>query len=135
MKVVIDANIIIAMLVKPGKPIDLFFNIKLEIFAPELLFEELKNNKEEIIRKTKLSEKEFEWLYSVLKNNITIIPEKEFLDYREKAEKICPDPKDIVYFALALYLNCAVWSNEKKLKNQKEVKVYQTHELMRLISE
>jgi predicted nucleic acid-binding protein len=130
MQVITDANIIMAMLVRPGKPIDLFFNSRLSLFAPQLLFEELKSNKEEIMEKSRLNEDEFEWLYVILKHNIKIIPEEEFLKYREKADEICPDPKDIVYFALALYLNCPIWSNEKKLKEQNEVIVYATHDLM-----
>lgn len=45
MQVIVDTNIIIAMLISPGKPIDLFFDNKLHLFAPQLLFEELENNK------------------------------------------------------------------------------------------
>ena len=132
MQVITDANIIIAMLVRPGKPIDLFFDSRLSLFAPQLLFEELENNKEVIIKKSRLNEEEFEWLYTILKHNIEIIPEEEFLRFREKADEICPDPKDIVYFALSLYLNCPVWSNEKKLKEQANIKVYATHDLIEL---
>jgi predicted nucleic acid-binding protein len=132
MQIITDANILIAMLIRPGKPIDLFFDSRLSLFAPRLLFEELENNKEIIIGKSKLNNEEFEWLYSILKNNIEIIPEEEFLRFREKADEICPDPKDSVYFALALYLNCPVWSNEKKLKEQGRINIYATHELMKL---
>ena len=132
MQLVIDANVIIAMLIKPSKIIDLFFNNRLEIFAPELLFEELGNNKEEIIKKSKIAEEWFNLFYTILKHNITIIPEEEFLKYRERAEKICPHPKDVTYFALALHLQCAIWTNETKLKMQEHVKVYLTHELFDL---
>ncbi|MBI2152065.1 hypothetical protein HYU21_05030 [Candidatus Woesearchaeota archaeon] len=38
----------------------------------------------------------------------------------------------MVYFALALKLNCALWSNDKKLREQSEVKVYNTYELVKL---
>ena len=44
----------------------------------------------------------------------------------------CPDPKDIVYFALAIHLRCSIWTNEKKLKEQEEIRVYHTHELIKL---
>lgn len=120
------------MLVKPGKPIDLFFDSRLDLYAPQLLFEEMENNKKEILEKSQLREDEFDWLYRTLQQNITIIPEEEFLRYREKAEEICPHKKDVVYFALALYLQCAIWSNEKVLKKQKNIEIYATHELMRL---
>jgi predicted nucleic acid-binding protein len=67
-----------------------------------------------------------------LKEKIKIIPEEEFLIFRDKAEQLCPDEKDITYFALALYLKCPIWSNERKLKEQNEIKIYATHELIRL---
>lgn len=134
MQIIIDSNVIIAMLIAPGKPIDLFFDTKLSIYAPQLLFEELKNHKKEILEKSRLSEEEFEWLYIILKYNITVIPEEDFLKYREKAEEICPDKKDIVYFALALHLQCPVWSNEKALKQQEHVLVYATHDLIELFN-
>lgn len=79
-----------------------------------------------------MTKKEFDWLLIILRRKIIIVPEEEFLKYREKAEEICPDPKDIVYFALALLLKCSIWTNEKKLKEQDNVKVYSTHELMKL---
>ncbi|MBI3033294.1 PIN domain-containing protein [Candidatus Woesearchaeota archaeon] len=132
MQVIIDANVIIAMLVKPGKPIDLFFDSRLSIFAPQLLFEELEQNKEELMSKSSLIREEYEWLLTILAHSIQIIPEQDFLSYREKADKICPDPKDMVYFALALYLNCPIWTNEKKLKEQNDVTIYATHELIRM---
>jgi predicted nucleic acid-binding protein len=134
MQLIIDANIIIAMLIKPGKPIEVFFYSRLILYAPQLLFQELEKNKAEIIKKSRISKEDFEWLYVILKHNITIIPEDEFLKYREEAEKICPDPKDIVYFALALYLQCSIWTNEKKLKEQEKIKIYHTHELIKALS-
>jgi predicted nucleic acid-binding protein len=35
----------------------------------------------------------------------------------------------MVYHALALKLNCAIWTNDKKLKQQTKIKIYHTHEL------
>lgn len=134
MHVVIDANIVIAMLVKPGKPIDLFFDHRLEIFAPQLLFVELETYRNEILEKSSLSESDSDWLYIILKHNMAVIPEEEFLDKREEAETICPDPKDVVYFALALYLKSAIWTNDKALKCQETIKVYATHELIYLFN-
>ena len=55
MQVITDANVLIAMLIKPGKPIDLFFDSRLSLFSPQLLFEELRNNRREIIKKSKLN--------------------------------------------------------------------------------
>src|SRR3989344_7863142 len=132
MQIVIDSNIIMAMLIRPGKPIDLFFDNRLNICAPLLLFDELENNKDEIKGKSNLKDEEFDWLCVILKHNLRIFPEEDFLKYRDKAEIICPDKKDVIFFALALYLQCPMWTNEKMLKEQDDVIVYATHDLMKL---
>ncbi len=62
MRIIIDANIIISMLIKPGKPIEIIFRDDLEIFAPMLILTELESNKEEIISKSRLNKEEIEIL-------------------------------------------------------------------------
>lgn len=120
------------MLIKPGKPIEVFFRDDLEIFAPKLLLTELENNKEEIISKSRLSKEEIEDFFKIIIQKIKIIPEQDFIKFRAKAEKICPHKKDVQYFALSLSIQCPIWSNEKGLQQQPHIKVYATHELMRL---
>ncbi len=132
MQIVIDANVIISMLISPGKPIDVFFREEMEVFAPELLLKEIENHKTEICEKSRISSDEIEKLFSILKNKLLVVPEEDFLKYRDEAERICPDQKDVAYFALALCIHCPIWSNEKKLKEQDHVKVYSTHELIEM---
>jgi len=76
--------------------------------------------------------KSFFRLIEKLKRRIIIIPLEELIFYVEEAEDLTPDPDDMVYFALALKLNCIIWSNDKKLKEQDKIKVYSTHELSSL---
>jgi predicted nucleic acid-binding protein len=59
------------------------------------------------------------------------MPASEFSKQTKKAKEICPDPDDTEYFALALQLNCPLWSNDKKLKNQQEIRVINTIELLK----
>ena len=130
MKVVIDTNIIMAMLIKPGKPIDLFFNDEFEIYAPFLLIEELIRNNEIILKKSGLHPEEVKRLYLILREKIIFVPEQDFVHLLKAGAAICPDSKDVVFFCLALYLQCPLWSNERF--QQDTVKVYTTHELMNL---
>ena len=51
----------------------------------------------------------------------------------KEAEEISPDEKDILYFALALKLKCGIWSNDKRLKQQDQVRIYSTAELKEII--
>ncbi|TFG23875.1 MAG: PIN domain-containing protein [Promethearchaeota archaeon] len=135
MKLVVDANILFAALIKEGSTAELLISDKLQLFAPEFLFEEFSKYKDLILKKTHRSNKEFNQFLDLLKEQITIVPKKEITPLIEKAEKISPDPKDTIYLALALALNSNVWSNDKKLKEgQKKVIVFSTEELIKKIN-
>lgn len=132
MKLVVDANILFAALIKEGSTAELLISDKLQLFAPEFLFEEFSKYKDLILKKTHRSNKEFNQFLDILKEQITIVPKKEITPFIDKAEKISPDPKDSIYLALALALNSNVWSNDKKLKEgQKKVTILSTEELIK----
>lgn len=67
MQIIMDANPLISILIKPDKPILLLFLEELELVAPELLFEEIENNKDIIIKKSKLTEKDVNEFIQILK--------------------------------------------------------------------
>ena len=129
MDIVIDANILFAALIKEGFSYNIIFSEKFHLFTPEYIFTELDEHKEELIQKTERTAEEFLRLVDILERRITIIPLEEILLYVEEAEKLTPDQDDMAYFALALKLNCAIWSNDKKMKQQDRIEVYNTHEL------
>ncbi len=67
----------------------------------------------------------------MLKERVEIFPMYEFPeDIQSKAEKLAPHSKDSPYFALALYLNCGIWSRERDFKKQDEIKVFNTKDLI-----
>lgn len=133
MDLVVDANILFSVLIKKGKTEELIFETDLHLFAPEFIFEEFENYRREILGKTERTNEEFEELMNILKKKIMAIPNEETDIYIQEAGKICPDKKDIDYFALALKLKCPIWSQDKELKEkQKIVKIYSTEDLANL---
>ena len=132
MDLVIDANVLFSALIKDSFAYNLLFSGSFHLFAPEYIFTELEKHKEELLKKTELTDEEFFRLLETLKRRVIIVPLEELVPYVEEAEKLAPDPDDMAYFALALKLNCAIWSNDKKLKEQNKIKVYNTHELSKL---
>ena len=132
MDLVVDANILFAALIKYSFSYDILFSGKFHLFTPEYIFTEFEKHKEEIMQKTERTEEEFFRLVETLKRRITIIPLEELVPYVKKAEELTPDLDDMAYFALALKLNCAIWSNDKKLKEQNKIEVYNTHELSKI---
>lgn len=129
MDLVIDANILFAALIKKSGTSDMLFKHKL--YAPEFIFVEFKKYKDELKEKTHRNEEDFNELFDIFERTVVLIPKEEIETFITKAEKISPDQKDTSYLALALKLNCAIWSNDKPLKEkQKEVKVFSTSELI-----
>lgn len=136
MDLIIDANIVISALISiQGKTCDLLFSEKLNLITAELLIREFYEHKKEIIEKSQLSEEELDLALSIISSRIKFIPFLEFKQFIPRAKEICPDPDDIEYFALALKLNCPVWTDDKALKNQNLVKIISTSELLKKFEE
>ncbi len=132
MDLVVDANIIFAVLLKDSFSYPLLFSGEFHLYTPEYIFAEFEKHKEEILNKTERTTEDFFRLLEVLKRRIILVPLEELADHVEEAERITPDPADMAYFALALKLRCSIWSNDKKLKQQDRIKIYHTHELVGL---
>lgn len=130
MDLVIDANILFSVLIKKGKTEELLFKDTLHLFAPEFLFDEFEKYRKLIKDKTKRNDKDFDRLMRILREKINVVPNEETEKFILKAKNICPDENDVDYFALALKLNCSVWSNDKALKNQRQIDVISTEELI-----
>lgn len=134
MKLVIDANRLFSVII--GKKLSsvamkIIFSDNAEFFSPFRLLAELENNREEIRFKSGFSHEDLDNFISIAKLRIKFIPLEDFIDKISDAKEISPHSKDIEYFALALSLNCAIWSDEKSFKKQPKVKVYSTSELLK----
>ena len=137
MLLVVDANVVFSVLIKGGKTLDIFVlnraNKRFEFVAPEFLMVEVEKHAREIIKKTGLSIKEIRKVLDFLEKEIDFISFEEFSEFSKKAEQIPPDPNDVQYFALALKLNGAIWSNDKALKTQFEVEVLSTGDVIKMM--
>ena len=134
MDLVVDANIIFAALIKEGKTHELIFDETLHLFTAEFFFSEFDKYAEELQNKSGKTKKDFDKLTEIIRRRITLLPLEEIAPYLDEAEKLCPDPDDVAYFALALKLKCPIWSNDKALKKQEKIKVYSTEEIAKMLS-
>ena len=66
LKVVIDSNVLLRILISGGDIIELIFNNKLQLFAPKKLLEEFEKHKREILLKSKFSEERFNLLFLLI---------------------------------------------------------------------
>ena len=137
MILVVDANVVISALVAKGVSYRVFLLNsllnKFDFIAPEFLWTEVEKHKAMLLEETKLSPDEFDEILDFLKEEIVIVPAKDFIEFLPEAEKVSPDPKDKQYFALAIAFNCGIFSGDLKLKEQSKVKIYSPSELLNIL--
>lgn len=136
-KLVVDANVVFAALVKGGftfEFIRLLPKLGFKLYSPAYALEEIGGEMGRLSKFSKLSRMELEFLMGFLFKRIEIVPESRYERYLPEAKKLLPrHPKDFPYLALAIALDCPLWSNEGKLRKQSKVKVLPTHKLKSLI--
>ena len=104
------------------------------LISPDFAFDELADDKDEIQKYSGISELEFIIFFSLLEKKRETFSLDVYEEFLQEANKISPhgeQTKDDPYFALALALNCRIWSDEKAFKKQSTVKVYSTSELLK----
>ena len=132
MILVADANILFSAILKNGATRELLLFSGHEFYVPEYSISEFIEHLNELSLRLKLNEGELKELMERLidASGIKIVPFEDFRQCTPEAEAISPDKDDVPYFALALHLGCALWSNDKALKRQNKIKVISTAELL-----
>ena len=135
MELVVDANILVSGLLKDGITRELMLNNDLDLYTSDFIFIELFKHIKELAKKAEIAIKEFTDMVEILivESRLKTITTDEVRPYIDIANKISPDIDDALYFSVALKLNCAIWSNDKELKNQNYVKVYSTSDLIKML--
>ncbi len=134
MEVVIDTNVIISALIKSGKTREIISKSYFDFITPAYTLSEINKHKDEIFKKAKISQEEFNELLDRLFRHIRILNPKAYSSYLDKANELIKDADDVPFLACALYLNCPIWSDDKHFQKQKAVKVLKTSEFISFIS-
>lgn len=132
MKFVIDTNIIISALIKPGKTREIIFESFFSFITPAYTLTEIEKYKKEICIKSGMSVQELEEVINLLFKHIRILNPKVYSPLLLKASKLILDIKDVPFIAAALSLKCPIWSDDKHFQKQKEIKVLTTKEILDL---
>jgi predicted nucleic acid-binding protein len=136
MNVIVDTNVLVSALIKNSTTRRLIFESGKLFLFPSYIFQELEKHKQVILKKSSLSEEEFNILLNLILSKFFIVPDSILYPYRKKALEIMRriDSDDMIFIACALaYPNSVIWSNDKKLKNQKKVKILNTKEIMKFL--
>ena len=140
MELVVDVNVVLSSLLNKGDSFNVFalnelFG-KFDFVAPEFLLTELKKHEEEFFKRSKLSKQEFKEVLEFIVGQITFIPKSDFSEFLPKAKELLSKHlKDVQYVALALKLNCLIFSGDKVLKKLSPVEILTPKEMLnRLLS-
>ena len=126
-----DANILISILIAKGSKHKLFFSEHIESNSPDRILFEIGKHWKELSNKSGLPNKDLELELSAIRQQLNIFSLNKLSSLIKEGIKFSPDPDDVEYFALALKLNCPIWSEDKLLKKQSKVKVYSTSDLLK----
>lgn len=136
MKLVLDSNIIFSALIKKSTTRNIILSDVFDLHAPEYIFSEITKHRELLLRKSKMNEEELEALLLLLQKHIRLVPKEKYNEKMVLAEDMLKDidVTDSPFLALALALNCSVWSNDGHFEQQNKVQVYRTKELIKTTS-
>jgi len=135
MKLVIDANIAFSLLKKGSFTRKLAQEHSLELYSHRFILEELEEHSEELCELLKVSENKFERIKEIL-SKLVNLKAKVSPQQLNRAASLISDPDDEQYLALALRLNCPIWSNDSHFQEElikNAVKVFTTEELKELL--
>ena len=130
---VVDTNILIASILKNSHVRKLITESTEILLAPEVIFKEIENHKEELLSKSALSNTEFDEILSILSKYLVIVKTDKIKHYIEEAEKIINhiDKDDVPIVATSLaYDSCPIWTDDKGFEKQNQIKIIKTKELI-----
>lgn len=130
MQLVIDANPFIAGFLRDSASRRIILSEKVVLFSPSWLLEEFQRN-EPVLKNKFPSSSNFSETKDILLRFIKIVPKAEYAGFISEASRLAKHVKDVPYFALALHLNCPIWSEEKSFKSQTKVRVHSTSEMVK----
>lgn len=121
MKLVVDANRVISALLRDGETRRAFFTTKSKLFAPTFLRREVDKRRGEFVRRSGLSEADFQTLFGLLSARIGWVPDRVCEAHTAEASAALGkvDPDDVPYVACALAIGAdAIWSHDKHFDEQ-----------------
>lgn len=130
MKIVLDNNIFFSLMKADSAASYIFSSFNIELLAPEFIKSEFNKYKEDCLFKSGLSEHEFEIRQIEIESNIKFFKLSEYENFIKESLKVLSDRDDADFLALALKLNCSIWSNDSHFKQQSLVKVFTTAEFI-----
>ena len=135
MKFVLDTNIILSALIKDSTTRKIIVKSGWTFYYPEMSFHEVRKYKALVIKKSGMSEDNYNKLLDLILKHIILVPDERIITNLEKAKEIMLkiDPGDVVFVATKLSIsNSIIWSDDSDFDKQKEIKILKTKQVVEL---
>ncbi len=134
MRLIVDSNRIISALIKKGVSRKILSSKNIEFYTVDFVMQEINKYKDTIIKKSNMSIEEVDTLFSLVMENIDIVPDEDVrLKMGESLEIMKDiDEKDAPFIAAALATpNDGIWSHDKHFEKQNKVKRWLAKDLLK----
>ncbi len=128
MKLVVDANTLFSAYLKGGLTRKLWFDRRLELYAPAMLALEFGKYAAELQKRSGLRQNESARLTTLLFGRINVVRDEEMTPYAGAARHLTTDEKDEAYIAAALAIGADLWTRDRDLR-QPRIRVWRTEEI------
>ena len=137
MKLIVDSNRIVAALIKDSYSRKILLHGNLELLTIQVSEKDIEKYKQDILKKAKLTEYQFNLIYERLQEKFTHLDDGIIETKMKEAKKIMDpiDKDDTPFIAAALATKSAVWSDDKHFEKQDKVKILKTKELIKLLQD
>ena len=136
MELVVDTNVLFAATFRSALSRELLIDDRLTLWTPEHGISEARRVLTRPTVLHRLGNPPIADILSSLEQvtaRIHIAPNSSFEKHMAEARRLAPHLEDAPFLALAIHLNVPLWSNDIPLKTQGVVRVYATHELLKLL--
>ncbi len=134
MKLVVDANVLFAALLKNGWTRQVWVSPNIQLVAPRYLLAEFESKRRVLLSKFKPgTELEFDGVATRLLSYVRWVENAQTDPFLGAAQSLVSDPDDLDYLACALYSGADLWTSDKGFSNQKRVRVWTTAQLVELL--
>ena len=121
MRIVLDANRFFSALLKDGPTRKAIYETRADLFAPLFLKDELARHRGELVRRSRMSDKDFARLVDEIASQVTWVPDGVLRPHLAKAKQAMGkvDIDDVPYLACALAVHAdAIWSHDLDFDKQ-----------------
>src|SRR3989338_6637186 len=133
MKIILDVNVILSALIRDSTTRKIILNFEFDFYFPEPSLHKIRKYKDYILKKSGLTEEEYNKIMATLFKYIKLVPTEEIEKNWDKAKKIIEhiDKEDVIFIATALSISDSViWSDDRHFEKQDKVKVLKTGDIV-----